>query len=150
MSTVHALRKGSPLVTASDAVRVMLVIERNESGKPRRLVARPASRSDPVIHWTRPMHHRTDSVAREVLWVADDLQPREVLRVEARPRQHPMFQWDTFELDEHNPSVVSGPAEMDVANGHRQVWTYAVRLRSPRLAIPLGLEPLVIVVVEDV
>ena len=144
----HTARKGSRLVNAVDAELVTIRIDRNGSGRPIGLAVTSMNHGDPTIHWTAPGARAKSLLAREVLWTTADLGKGERLHIEPKPGQHSFFEWDGFELDEHNFAVATGPVSMDPSHGPRQVWEYNIRLETHRLTRPLTLDP-VIIIVED-
>jgi hypothetical protein len=174
---IHTAVMGSPIVTASDAELVVIGIERNATGVPRRIIVRTGWHRDPTIYYTRPLHRGTPDRAREVLWVTVDLQRNERMLIEAKPGEFQFFGAQVFAMDDRHFTVDSGhvlhvpplphvpphvpvagdpgdtPAGEVVPRIHRPVilgrWHYNITLESPKLGhTPLVLDP-IIIIVED-
>jgi hypothetical protein len=145
-ATLQAARKGSHLVNAVRAEYVMIGIDRDRSGRPDGLFVRTLTHEEPPIYWTPAGEHAKPSLAREVLWGADELHKGERIRIEPKPSQHEFFEWNEFEFDERHFAVGTGPVDVKSVNGRKHEWSYNVVLHSPKLSKPLTLDPVIIIV----
>lgn len=152
-------RMGSAIVHVDDAVPVRITVHRDNHGMPHGIVVHPDDHHPPVIH-ARPPGHPVPGrlpkppirIARQVLWVVDDLRRGETLRMEAKasPPQGHFFRWSAFVLDHEGPAVASGSARLPSPlrkPGARFEWRYDIFLESPGLKYPVHLDPMI--VIED-
>ncbi len=157
IASVLKPRMGSAVIHVDDAIPVRITVRRDLHGTPEGIVVHPDDHHPPVIH-ARPSGERVPGrlprppvrIARQVLWVVDDLRRGEVLRIQAKtsPPQGHYFHYSAFVLDHEGPAVASGSARLPVPlrkPGARFEWRYDITVEGGHLHAPVTLDPMIII-----